>query len=127
TIYFHHEGETFFVNLEDRMTWFEGRKWCQARGVELAHPSGNLRTFLIESASVVRRGWPAWIGASYSSESEQWQWVTGLSIQGDLRWYPGLPNTPLTRYNCLVVLFNGSESYFYNRPCNDRYNVVCQF
>ncbi|KAK3879152.1 hypothetical protein Pcinc_016257 [Petrolisthes cinctipes] len=73
--FFHHEGETFFLNRED-MTWFEGRKWCQARGGELAHPSGNLRTFLNKDTSVVWRGWPAWIGASYSSESEQWQWVT---------------------------------------------------
>ncbi|KAK3869506.1 hypothetical protein Pcinc_025191 [Petrolisthes cinctipes] len=124
--FFHHEGETFFVNLE-KMTWFEGRKWCQTRGGELAHPSGNLRTFLTEYASVVRRGWHAWIGASYSSESEQWQWVTGLSMQGDLPWYPGRPNTPLSRYNCLAVSFGGSESYFFNHPCNNRYNVICQF
>ncbi|KAK3877581.1 hypothetical protein Pcinc_017710 [Petrolisthes cinctipes] len=79
--FFHHEGETFFLNLEE-MTWFEGRKWCQARGGELAHPSGNLRTFLIESASLVWRYWDAWIGASYSSESEQWQWVTALQSKG---------------------------------------------
>ncbi|KAK3874726.1 hypothetical protein Pcinc_020360 [Petrolisthes cinctipes] len=124
--FFHHEGETFFLNLEE-MTWFEGRKWCQARGGELAHPSGNLRTFLIKYTSVVRRRWHAWIGASYSSESEQWQWVTGLSMQGDLPWLPGWPNTPLTRYNCLAVYFDGSESHFVNRPCNNRYNVICQF
>ncbi|KAK3855216.1 hypothetical protein Pcinc_038365 [Petrolisthes cinctipes] len=107
--FFHHEGETFFLNRGD-MTWFEGRKWCQARGGELAHPSGNLRTFLNKAASMVWRGWFAWIGASYSSESEQWQWVTGLSIQGDLRWFTGRPNTPLTRYNCLAVSFKALQS-----------------
>ncbi|KAK3855404.1 hypothetical protein Pcinc_038194 [Petrolisthes cinctipes] len=125
--FFHHEGETFFLNREEKMTWFEGRKWCQARGGELAHPSGNLRTFLNKDTSLVWRYWSAWIGASYSSESEQWQWVTGLSIQGDLPWLPDRPNTPLTRYNCLAVSFGGSESYFFNGPCNNRYNVICQF
>ncbi|KAK3877513.1 hypothetical protein Pcinc_017777 [Petrolisthes cinctipes] len=125
--FFHHEGDTFFMNQENMMTWFEGRKWCQARGGELAHPSGNLRTFLNKAASVVRRYWDAWIGASYSSESEQWQWVTGLSMQGDLRWLPWLPRTPFSRYNCLDVYFGGNESYFVNHPCNDRYYVICQF
>ncbi|KAK3885120.1 hypothetical protein Pcinc_010602 [Petrolisthes cinctipes] len=125
--FFHHEGEIFFVNREEKMTWFEGRKWCQARGGELAHPSGNLRTFLNKDASLVRRYWPVWIGASYSSESEQWQWVTGLSIQGDLPWFPGRPSTPLTRYNCLYVSVYGSESYFINISCNDSYYVICQF
>ncbi|KAK3885379.1 hypothetical protein Pcinc_010411 [Petrolisthes cinctipes] len=125
--FFHHEGETFFVNQEETMNWFECRKWCQAKGGELAHPSGNLGTFLNKHASVTRRDWGAWIGASYSSESEQWQWVTGLSIQGDLRWLPGRPWTPLTRYNCLCVHFDGSESYLYNRPCNDLNYVMCQF
>ncbi|KAK3881590.1 hypothetical protein Pcinc_013972 [Petrolisthes cinctipes] len=124
--FFHHEGETFFMNLEDGMTWLGGREWCQARGGELAHPSGNLRTFLNKVPSVDRRYWFAWIGASYSSESEQWQWVTGLPIQGDLHWLPGRPITPLTRHSCLGVYFFGSEPYFSNRPCTKVYNVMCQ-
>ncbi|KAK3891282.1 hypothetical protein Pcinc_004797 [Petrolisthes cinctipes] len=125
--FLHHEGETFFVNRKAMMTWFEGRKWFQARGGELAHPSGNLGTFLIEHTSMESSYLPFWIGATYSSESEQWQRVTGLSIQGDLPWSPERPRTPLTRLKCLGVSFSGSRSYFTNNSCNVHYNVICQF
>ncbi|KAK3895603.1 hypothetical protein Pcinc_000691 [Petrolisthes cinctipes] len=125
--FLHHEGETFFVNRKAMMTWFEGRKWFQARGGELAHPSGNLGTFLIEHTSMESSYLPFWIGATYSSESEQWQWVTGLSIQGDLPWSPERPRTPLTRLKCVGVSFSGSRSYFTNNSCNVHYNVICQF
>lgn len=42
---FQHEGQEFYLNTEQKMTWKDSRGWCQGRGGDLAQPQGGWDIF----------------------------------------------------------------------------------
>lgn len=42
---FQHEGQEFYLNTEQKMTWRDARRWCQEKGGDLAQPQGGWDLF----------------------------------------------------------------------------------
>ncbi|KAL5005927.1 hypothetical protein ScPMuIL_017085 [Solemya velum] len=121
-------GEKYYFVSHSKLNWTRAKDMCASMGGYLLEIESESEANATDEL-VMQRSERAdyWIGAMYSSNSNQWTWVNSGNEMVYTRWVPGQPSDDGFA-DCVDIAWAWDRTTAWdNTPCSDSKMFLCEY